>query len=722
MADGAEALLGRLAGLRVLAGQHRSALSADGRRVAFTVRLAHGEPEARDGFYPTGATVMARGCELRVTDLAGGGTVAPLPADRGRSWRPSWSADSRSLAFYADGSGAVHLHIWRPGADPPHAYPSAVVRCRGYASDRPRWSPDGRQVYLPVCPEGLERAFAAEEPAPGSGPVVLRSGGPAAPGCADRRALWGADVGCIDLAAGTLRRLTAGLPVAEPHLSPDGRWLAFHTLSRPGEGGGPEQCELYAVAAGGGEPLPVAVALPGSSHRRHRPAWHPHSGALAFIRDGRPCVQSERGTAARPVGELPEAAEDRYLAWSPDGEGLLIRGRSGALWLVRPGGGAPLRLQVPDGCRSSRPLQPEASDTAAGLEGGLLVPAVAAADGRALLLRLPLDGTAAEVLWEDEAALELQAFSETWHWCGDITARGAPLVYARETAGCPQDLWCRTAARGTARRLTDLNPDLHTEVRAAVIGFRRPGGGEAQGLLWVPAEGGPPWPTVTVLAPDLAPAAEPQRFEPEAAAGFAPRYLVARGLAVWMPNLSWPTGGAERGERLAWEALASVDALVAAGTADAGRLALAGYGLGAYAVHALLVRADHFRAAVSTAGIANFSALHGKLGVWKGTPDIFAAEQCEGLLGVAGGPWVDAWRYVRESPLFALDRLRTPLLLVTGDDPAPQSEALFAGLCRLGREAVLLRYPREAGEAPFHWRAEAFRDVVRRMADWLGGP
>ena len=725
MGEEPEALLGRLGALRVLAGQHRIALSPDGRRVAYAVRAAHGEPEPHNSFYSTGAPGLARGCALQVTDLESGETTLPLPAERGRSWRPSWSPDGRSLAFYADAGGAVHAVVWRPDSGVAALYPVATVRCRAFATDRPRWSPDGRFLYMPVCPPGLERAFAGEDAVPASGPVVLSSTGTgsAAASAAALRARWGADVGRLDLADGTLRRLTSGLPVAEPHLSPDGRWLAFYTLARADADGGPDRCELYVLPAVGGEAMPIAAGLKGSSHGRHRPAWHPAGGALAFLRDGRPFVCTPDAGAAQPAGDLPEAADDRYLAWTPDGEGLLLRGHSGTLWRVGAGprAGRATALHLPGNLRIARPLQPEASDAATALAGALLVPAQGTADGRARLLRVPLVGGQAEVLWVEDALLRAQPFSNTWHWFGDATADGCALVYSRETPAAPTDLWARTPADGAQRRLTDLNPGLHTEVRCARPTFRLSGGQEARGLLWLPRDGAPPFPTVAVLAPDLEPAAEPHRFEPEAAAGFAPHYLVARGLAVWMPDLTWPGGETERGERVAWDALASVDALVAQGHADPARLAVAGYGLGAYAVHALMVRSDRFRAAVSTAGIANFSAMHGELGVWQGEPDLFAATQCEGLLGVDGGPWADPWRYVRESPLFALHRVRTPLLLITGRQPAPQSEALFVGLCRLGLKAVLLRYPQEEGDAPFHWRAAAFQDVVRRMADWLCG-
>lgn len=721
---GADGLLQRLSGMRVLAGQHRIALSPDGTRVAYATRAAHGEPWPADGFFPTGAGGLAMGCELRVTDTRGGETATPLPLASGRSWRPAWSPDGGALAFYSDAGGAVHLHVWRPGGGAARAYTCAVVRGRGFAGDRPRWSPDGRRIYLPVCPEGLERSFVGDGgPDPGrDGPATVLYSGRAAPAGRvqpDPRALWGADIGGIDLRTGTLRRLCRGMAAAEPHPSPDGAWIAFHTLARQAGPDGGGTCDLYLLPAEGGDALPVAVGLPGNSQRRHEPAWHPGGDALAFIRDGQALVHRIASGRAEAAAEIPDAADDRYLAWTPDGDALLVRGSGGALWRVPAAGGAAVRLGVPDGHRLSRPLQPTGGDVAAVRDGGLLVPAVETATHRARLLLVPLDGSPASVLWEDEAALEWQAFSNTWHWFADATPDGSAVVYARETAQEPPDLWARTAG-APPRRLTELNPGLRTAVRSEVLPFPLPGGQQARGLLWTPGTGGGgPHPTVVVLHPDLAPSAGRHRFAPEVAAGFEPQYLAAHGLAVWMPDIAWPGGPGERGERLAADAAAAVDAVVAVGRADPARLALAGYGLGAYAAHALLVRTDRFRAAVSTAGVVNFTAAHGRLRNWKGTADTSAADQCESLLGSAGGPWAEPLRYVRESPLFALDRVNTPILFIAGRDRAPESEAMFSGLCRLGRDAALARYPEEEGEAPFDWRPAAYADVTRRITNWV---
>jgi hypothetical protein len=82
-------------------------------------------------------------------------------------------------------------------------------------------------------------------------------------------------------------------------------------------------------------------------------------------------------------------------------------------------------------------------------------------------------------------------------------------------------------------------------------------------------------------------------------------------------------------------------------------------------------------------------------------------------------PWRDAARYLRNSPLFSVDRVQTPLLIVYGDldiNNAPQGEEFFTGLYREGKRAQLVMYWGEGHgiESP----ANA-RDLWSRIYAWL---
>jgi dipeptidyl aminopeptidase/acylaminoacyl peptidase len=164
-----------------------------------------------------------------------------------------------------------------------------------------------------------------------------------------------------------------------------------------------------------------------------------------------------------------------------------------------------------------------------------------------------------------------------------------------------------------------------------------------------------------------------------------------------------------RGDRE--DVLAAVDAAVDAGVADPERLYVAGGSYGGFLVNSLLTVTDRFRAAVSERSVSN---LVSKIGT---SDNGFTVNRFE--LGGLDLP-ADAGAIWERSPLSAVDRIRTPLLLVHGEDdqrcPIEQSEQLFVALRRAGRECRFLRVPGES-----HSLATAGRPDrrIRRLTEIL---
>jgi dipeptidyl aminopeptidase/acylaminoacyl peptidase len=92
------------------------------------------------------------------------------------------------------------------------------------------------------------------------------------------------------------------------------------------------------------------------------------------------------------------------------------------------------------------------------------------------------------------------------------------------------------------------------------------------------------------------------------------------------------------------------------------------------------------------------------------------AEEGQGLMG--GPPWEFPDRYVKNSPVFYLDKVRTPLLINQGGmDITPfQSDEVFVGLRRLGKKAVYVRYENEGHGIAFYPNRV---DYWNRMIEWF---
>ncbi|MEJ2502110.1 MAG: PDZ domain-containing protein [Gemmatimonadota bacterium] len=128
----------------------------------------------------------------------------------------------------------------------------------------------------------------------------------------------GGDLWVADREGGVARRLTATAAVeADPHFSPDGRWIAF-TSDRAGDD------DVYVVSVEGGEPT--------------RLTWHPASAsARGWTPDGRRVLfASSRGTAPVPHNRLWTVALEGGPSvpvpapwgfdgsYAPDGERIVV--------------------------------------------------------------------------------------------------------------------------------------------------------------------------------------------------------------------------------------------------------------------------------------------------------------------------------------------------------------------------------------------------------------
>jgi dipeptidyl aminopeptidase/acylaminoacyl peptidase len=84
-----------------------------------------------------------------------------------------------------------------------------------------------------------------------------------------------------------------------------------------------------------------------------------------------------------------------------------------------------------------------------------------------------------------------------------------------------------------------------------------------------------------------------------------------------------------------------------------------------------------------------------------------------------GPPWTNLWRYLKNSPVYYLDRVTTPLLLIHGDQdhvPIQGAEEVFTGLHRLGKRVRFVRY---FGEGHLIDSPANIRDMWARIFAWL---
>ncbi len=88
-----------------------------------------------------------------VSDVSTGKAIQ-LQSAQGSSWNPSWSPDSRYLAFFSDRGGQAALWTWDRETKAVKQISNAFVHA-GWWRERPVWSADSKSVLCKVLPEGM---------------------------------------------------------------------------------------------------------------------------------------------------------------------------------------------------------------------------------------------------------------------------------------------------------------------------------------------------------------------------------------------------------------------------------------------------------------------------------------------------------------------------------------------------------------------------------------
>ena len=198
--------------------------------------------------------------------------------------------------------------------------------------------------------------------------------------------------------------------------------------------------------------------------------------------------------------------------------------------------------------------------------------------------------------------------------------------------------------------------------------------------------------------------------------------MAARGYNVVYTN---PRGSRGYGERFAsaiagaWgeldygDLMAAVDLVAGRPDVDPDRLGVLGGSYGGFMTNWIVGHTDRFVAAVSMRGLSNFASMYGTSDIGQGF--------CEREL--LGDPLEQAERYARMSPISYVDRVRTPLLLLHGEQdlrcPLEQAEQLFVALRRRGRAVELVRFPEEAHDMSRSGRPDRRLLRLERILAWF---
>lgn len=193
-------------------------------------------------------------------------------------------------------------------------------------------------------------------------------------------------------------------------------------------------------------------------------------------------------------------------------------------------------------------------------------------------------------------------------------------------------------------------------------------------------------------------------------------FYTSRGYLIFNPDVHYRIG--YPGESALNCVIPGVTSLIEKGFVDKDNIGVQGHSWGGYQIAYLVTKTDIFKAAESGAPVPNMISAYGGIRWWTGLSRQFQYEHTQSRIG--GTPWEYPARYVENSPIFNLDKVNTPLLIMHNDEdghvPWYQGIELFVSLRRLGKPSWFLNYNGEP-----HWplKLQNRKDFNIRMAQFF---
>jgi dipeptidyl aminopeptidase/acylaminoacyl peptidase len=673
------------------------------------------------------AVVAGAGASIAPSQAGSGALTIDALMDIRYPSEARWSPDSRTIAYLWDRAGVQN--IWVVGAR--EGVPRALTSFADGLIDSLDWSADGQHVLF-VRGNHLMRVDAA-----GGEPQAVWSGTPGvgdlalSPDRTHAAFVRDGDLFVRPLADGAERQLTRGaLGVSGPAWSADGRRIAFSVA----KGARVEEHTPYAgskviftrmnrdvgriavVAADGGAVTEFARSPGGEDTPRWLDANHVVLQRMSDDLRTREIVRGDVRTGAETV--IHRDADPKFWSLtflnaepvpSPDGQWVAFVSDADGwdhLYVVAAAGG----------------------------------PAAQVTRGRFEVTRFAWSADATHIVFDRNDAehpgarhLAVATRGSTWaspaietltsgrgtntnaHWSPD----GKRLVFDHTDAHNSTDLHVIDAATGAApRRLTDSMPagiDRAALVEPDLVHYAGPGGAQVPAYLFVPPQldKSRKHPAIVWVHGDgINQNYDGWHIHRDYGVYYSfHQYLLQQGYVVlsvdyrgsigygrdWRQGHYRDLGGKDYGD-----IAAGVDYLKTIGYVDTERVGIWGLSYGGFmALQALTVTPDLFRCAIDVAGVEDWND-------WYRDP---------------GGPWIrarmgrpeeDPALYRRLSPIFHIDTITRPLLVLHGTSdvnvPFVESVRLIDALEKAGKPVEFVMFP---GEFHYFQRAHVLRDAWR---------
>lgn len=295
------------------------------------------------------------------------------------------------------------------------------------------------------------------------------------------------------------------------------------------------------------------------------------------------------------------------------------------------------------------------------------------------------------------------------------------FLYAKEKFNQPTEFFVTNESFGTAKQVTQNTPDAGKytwSTGVQLVDYISDKGDSLQGALFLPAGyvKGKKYPTIVYYYEKMSQSLH-QYSSPDYPGGaWHPNVYTSNGYAVFMPDIVYTLD--DPGMSAVWCVLPAVKAAIQTGVIDENAIGIQGHSWGGYQTCFLATQTNMFKAAAAGAPLTNLVSMYDLIYWNAGIGNMPIFESSQGRF--RGGPWENWDAYLRNSPVYHVKKVTTPLLIMHNDKDGAvdftQGIEFYSALRRLKKPVILLQYK---GENHGLMKMENRKDYAVRMMEFF---